>query len=165
MPENGPKTAKFVSKGSSMSVETKTAVTVAEMARMTGLSRARFYQLLGTAFPLPVYSVSTRRPFFNEEMQEVCLEVRRRNGGIDGKPILFYARRPLNAVTKARPPKLQTSKSSVPEDLIDGLRSLGLTVSRTQVEDAIKIVFPRGTIGTDQSEVVRGIFLHLKNKK
>ena len=165
MPENGPKTAKFVSKECFMSVETKTAVTVAEMARMTGLSRARFYQLLGSAFPHPVYSVSTRRPFFTEEMQEICLEVRRRNCGIDGKPILFYARRPMTTATKPRPPKLQTSKSSVPEDLIDGLRSLGLTVSRTQVEDAIKIVFPGGTIGTDQSEVVRGIFLHLKNKK
>ena len=30
-----------------MNVETKAAVTVAEMARMCGLSRARFYQLIG----------------------------------------------------------------------------------------------------------------------
>ena len=80
-----------------MSVEfhepTKAAVTVAEMARMVGLSRARFYQLLGTAFPFPVYDVSTRRPAYVEEQQRVCLEVRRRNCGIDGKPVLFYARR------------------------------------------------------------------------
>ena len=76
-----------------MSVEIKQAVTVSEMARMCGLSRARFYQLIGTAFPYPVYSVSTRRPFFDQELQKVCLEVRRRNCGIDGKPILFYSRR------------------------------------------------------------------------
>ena len=97
-----------------MSVETKVAVTVAEMARMVGLSRARFYQLLGSAFPLPVYDVSTRRPYFVEEMQRVCLEVRRRNCGIDGKPILFYCRRvPISASAK-RSPKITTTKTNVP---------------------------------------------------
>ena len=33
--------------------QTKAAVSVAEMARMVGLSRSRFYQLIGTAFPQP----------------------------------------------------------------------------------------------------------------
>ncbi len=41
----------------------KAAVTISEMARMCSLSRARFYQLIGSAFPFPVYSVSTHRPF------------------------------------------------------------------------------------------------------
>ena len=31
-----------------------------------------------------------RRPFYHEELQAVCLDVRRRNCGIDGKPVLFY---------------------------------------------------------------------------
>src|SRR6202521_3669747 len=75
-----------------MIVETKTAVTVAEMARMCGLSRARFYQLIGSAFPWPVYNVATKRPFFDEEAQRICLEVRRRNCGVDGKAILFYSK-------------------------------------------------------------------------
>ena len=68
-----------------MIVETKAAVTVAEMGRMCGLSRARFYQLIGATFPMPVYDVATRRPFYDEEAQKVCLEVRRRNCGIDGR--------------------------------------------------------------------------------
>ena len=34
-------------------VRTKAAVSVAEMAQMVGLSRARFYQLVGTTFPSP----------------------------------------------------------------------------------------------------------------
>ena len=38
----------------------KSAVSVAEMARMVGLSRSRFYQLVGTAFPHPLYDVATR---------------------------------------------------------------------------------------------------------
>ena len=60
---------------------------------MVGLSRARFYQLIGSAFPFPLYQIVTRRPFFDEDLQQVCLEVRRKNCGIDGKPIMFYARR------------------------------------------------------------------------
>jgi hypothetical protein len=145
-----------------MSVETKAAVTVAEMARMVGLSRARFYQLLGSAFPLPVYDVSTRRPYYVEEMQRVCLEVRRRNCGIDGKPILFYCRRLPIASGSKRPPKITTPKTNVPSDLLDGLRSLGLVVATAQVEAALKKVYPNGTHGIDPAEVVRSIFINLK---
>ena len=77
----------------SVQKETKAAVTVAEMARMCGLSRSRFYQLIGTAFPRPERQPQTGRPIYTEELQQVCLEVRRRNWGIDGKAVLFYARR------------------------------------------------------------------------
>ena len=105
------------------SPEIKEAVSVAEMARMVGLSRARFYQLIGTAFPNPVYYVSSRRPFYDQEAQRLCLEVRRRNCGIDGKPILFYARHAPKAVpTKRRVQNLNM-------ELLDGLRSLGLVAS------------------------------------
>src|SRR5438445_11373507 len=84
--------------------ETKSIVSVSQMAKMVGLSRARFYHLIGTAFPHPLYDVTTRRPVYSEEFQQVCLEVRRRNCGIDGKPVLFYARRPGTTVSvpKAR---------------------------------------------------------------
>src|SRR4051794_25107506 len=84
---------------------TKVAVTVAEMARMVGLSRSRFYQLIGTAFPQPERQPGTGRPIYTEAQQEVCLEVRRRNCGIDGKPILFYARRLGTAPSRPKPPK------------------------------------------------------------
>ena len=147
-----------------MPVELKAAVTVAEMARMCGLSRARFYQLIGTAFPFPVYDVSTRRPFYVEELQKLCLEVRRRNCGIDGKPVLFYARRGATTTAK-RPMKLTKVKSvasTVSAELLDGLRALGLIVTSAQVEAAIKEVFPSGTHGVVSSEVVRSVFIYLK---
>ena len=160
MPKNGPISIKFMSKGCPMSVQTKAAVTVAEMARMVGLSRARFYQLIGSAFPYPVYSVSTRRPFFAEEAQQVCLEVKRRNCGIDGKPILFYSRRVPTAVVK-RPAKVTVPKPNYNE-LLDGLRSLGLSVTTAQVESAVTKLFPTGTHGVDQAELVRSVFIHLQ---
>ena len=144
-----------------MDIFTKNAVSVAEMARMLGLSRARFYQLIGTAFPHPVYNVSTRRPFYDQEAQTLCLEVRRRNCGIDGKPILFYARRPVTITApKKRMPKVQNPNV----DLLEGLKGLGLVVTSAQVESALKILFPRGIEHVDPAEVVRSVFIHLQKK-
>src|ERR1043166_9731973 len=75
-----------------MKEETKAVVTVSEMARMVGLSRARFYQLQKAGvFPAPAYQAG--RPVYTEEQQQVCLEVRRKHRGVNGEPVLFYARR------------------------------------------------------------------------
>jgi hypothetical protein len=86
---------------------TKAAVTVAEMARMVGLSRARFYQLIQAGvFPEPERQADNSRPFFGENRQKECLEVRRRNYGVNGKAVLFYARRlrPVQSPPKPRTP-------------------------------------------------------------
>jgi hypothetical protein len=145
-------------------LQTKAIVTVAEMARMVGLSRARFYQLMqaGT-FPMPLYDVRTRRPIYNEELQEVCLEVRRRHCGIDGRPVLFYARG-HRLSTQARPAKANAKRPSH-TDLIDGLAGLGLTsVTAAQVEGALRALFPSGNAGDSQGDVLRAVFLHLKRQ-
>jgi hypothetical protein len=149
-----------------MTVETKTVVSVAEMARMVGLSRARFYQLVGSAFPHPVYNVSTRRPYYDELAQTTCLEVRRRNCGIDGRPIMFYARRLPTASPSSRPRKLPMSrKPNGHAELIEALRGLGLTkLSNDQVSQAIKEAFPGGIAEVDQSEVIRQVFVRIKRR-
>ena len=79
---------------------------------MVGLVAHRFYQLIGTTFPWPVYSVSTWRPLYDEKLQELCLEVRRRNCGIDGKPVLFYSRRPVTTVHVRQPKKRKPPKEN-----------------------------------------------------
>ena len=91
----------------------------------------------------------------------MCLEVRRRNCGIDGKPILFYARRP---VTAAMPRKRRPNVQNPNVGLLEGLKGLGLVVTSTQVESAIKELFPRGTDGVEPAEVVRSVFIHLQKK-
>jgi hypothetical protein len=146
---------------------TKAIVTVTEMARMVGLSRARFYQLIGSAFPWPIYDISTRRPHFTEEMQAVCLEVRRRNCGVDGKPVMFYARRwsSPSKVVSPRPTKLpSTPKVDNYAELVDAVRSLGLMTTSAQVSEAVKELFPMGTASLDQGEVIRSVFVHLKRR-
>ena len=151
-----------------MNVEmmTKTVVSVSEMARMVGLSRARFYQLQGTKFPRPVYDVVTRRPAYTEELQLICLEVRRRNCGIDGKPILFYARRQGTVVSTTKPVrKPNQPKKSQYVEIVEGVKSLGLTsATAAQVEAVVSQRYKKGIDGVDLGEVIRTVFLDLKRQ-
>ncbi len=142
-------------------IETKTVVTVSEMARMCGLSRSRFYQLSGSAFPAPLMD-KKKRPFYSEELQAVCLEVRRRNCGIDGKPILFYCRRSPVAMSARK--KTPTPKTNGHAELVDGVKALGLAATPLQIDASLKTLFPGGTHGHEQGEVVRRVFIQLKTK-
>jgi len=141
----------------------KSIASVSEMARMVGLSRQRFHQLRGTTFPEPDYDPETKRPFYNEAKQEVCLEVRQRNCGVDGKPILFYARRnDVGVVRKKRnpTPKIKNGKH---DHIVESLKALGLqSVTSAQVDEAVKKTFPDGIKEVDDAEIVRSVFLHLQ---
>ena len=146
-----------------MNDQTKSIVSVSEMARMVGLSRQRFHQLRGTTFPEPDYHEETKRPYYDEEKQSICLSVRQRNCGVDGKPILFYARR--NDVGVPRKAKKPTTKPKVNKHarIVEGLRALGLqSATSSKVDAVVKKLFPNGTKTVDDAEVVRVIFLHLQ---
>lgn len=143
----------------------KTAVSITEMARAVGLSRARFYQLIrrGT-FPPPDKEPVTGRPCYFEEGQRRCLEVRRRNCGIDGKPILFYSRRRDFGTkkTKQPKPKIEVANGDV-KTLLDGLNALGLTTATAaQVEAVTQQLYPNGTEGVEQGQVLKAVFLEIR---
>jgi hypothetical protein len=145
-----------------MSNDLRAVVTVSEMARMVGLSRARFYQLQKAGvFPPPVYQAG--RPVYTAEMQEVCLEVRRKNRGINGQPVLFYTRRrPIAPSKRQKQADQLPAKNKDIAALLDGLNALGLTTATAaQVLKVTEELFPQGT-GLDQAEVLRAVFLHLK---
>lgn len=149
----------------SENIVTKSAVSVTEMARMVGLSRARFYQLVkrGT-FPSSDQDQQTSRPCYLEEKQRQILDARRRNCGVDGKPILFYSRRrDLGLAKTQRPPKTQ-SKNKQFTELVDGLAALNVTTTIGQVEPVVKELFPQGTDGMDPGEVIRAVFLRIRRQ-
>jgi hypothetical protein len=148
-----------------MSGQMKAIVTVSEMARMVGLSRARFYQLQKAGvFPAPTYQAG--RPVYTEDQQGVCLEVRRKNRGVNGQPVLFYARRrPIAPSKRKRRADPLPARNRDIAALLDGLNALGLTTATAaQVVEVTKQVFPQGTTGIDQAEVLRVVFLHLRRQ-
>jgi len=149
----------------------KTCVSVAEMSRMTGLSRARFYQLHRVGvFPSPKHDPATGRPFYDEEQQNICLDVRRRNCGVNGKTVLFYA--PRNQITIARPQNSRPMRTmarrspSQPKHhaLISALAALGISATAVEVGSSLAELFPTGVGDTDESAVLRQVFLHLRRK-
>jgi hypothetical protein len=139
-----------------------------QVAAAVGLSRQRFHQLVQEGvFPPPVYDITTRRPYYTEEMQKLCMAVREKNIGVNGRVVLFYAARrsglPKKQISRhgsrspTRPPKH--------DGMIDGLRGLGLTtISEQQVEAAVKELYPNGTTGVGEAEVLRTIFVHLMRR-
>jgi hypothetical protein len=152
---------------SSMKEVEKTAVSVSEMARNVGLSRARFYQLIGEGvFPKPEYEPSTKRPFYNEDSQKVCFQVKRRNVGINGKVVIFYAARRSFVPQVKRQAVPKPKQKCTPEfvDLIDSLACLGVSATSQQVEVAVKQCFPDGVQAQASGEVVRAVFLFLKRQ-
>lgn len=137
---------------------------------MVGLSRQRFMQLVKDGvFPQPLRDETTGRPYFTDEMQTVCLDVRKRNVGINGKVVMFYARRsgataPSRAKT-VKPTKPKSGTTDRHADIVAGLHGLGLTSATSeQVTTAVAELFPQRTMNADQGEVIRAVFLHLRGK-
>lgn len=148
--------------------DSQSIVNVSQMARMVGLSRQRFWQLATEGvFLMPVYDIRTRRPFFDQPMQETNLKIRQTNYGLNNRPILFYSRRPSVELETAQP-KSKRSNESKPapkyRSLIDGLKQLGMmSVTSTQVEKAIQNLYPTG-LPSEEGEVLRTIFVELMRR-
>jgi hypothetical protein len=94
------------------------------------------------------------------------LEVRRKNRGINGEPVLFYARRRgiESAKHKRRADPLPAKNKDITA-LLDGLNALGLTTATAaQVVEVTEQLFPQGTTGIDQAGVLRAVFLRVKRR-
>lgn len=150
-----------------MTADSRSIVNVSQMARMVGLSRQRFWQLACEGvFLMPIYDIRTKRPFYDEKMQETNLRVRQMNFGLNNRPILFYARRPSDPRTnETTPTRAKVAKPTLKhESLIDGLKQLGIaSVTSAQVESAITALYPVGQ-PSDEGEVLRTIFVHLMRR-
>ena len=143
----------------------KAALSVTEMARLVGLSRNYFFTLCKKGvFPMPVYSLSNRRPFFSIEVQQECLRVRATNIGANGAYVMFYP--PRNKQPDA-PATVTSQKGKATEravQLTTALRQLGLVVTPLEVDAAMAEVYPEGP-PTEDGPVVRALFLHWKRTK
>jgi hypothetical protein len=136
------------------------AVSVSDMARMIHLSRTRFYQLMGTTFPLPQRD-SLGRPFFDRDQQEQILAARRRNVGLDGKPILFRLPRstPGSSRIRKQPPAQDHT------EIVVAVRALGIEQANSKhIGHAIATLFPDGQLPPDRGDLIRQVFLFLNRQ-
>jgi hypothetical protein len=142
-------------------------VTVRRMAELCQLSRSRFYDLVDSGvFPKPVQHPSSKRPMFDRQLQDKCLEIRRTGIGANGIPVLFNRKPKRTAPTKIkadRPVKLKPDPAI--ESLLDALKGLGLTPTPQVVMEAITDLYPTGIAGLDQGDVIRNTFLYLQGKR
>jgi len=142
----------------------KSVVTVSEMADLCQLSRSRFYDLIeASVFPKPVLHPSSKRPMYDRDMQEKCLEIRESGIGANGQPVLFN-RKPKKG--SLLPPRRKAGEKKPDHaDLLDALKGLGLTTTAQAINEAVAALYPNGLTGIDQGDVVRKVFLHLQAKK
>lgn len=144
---------------------TKAAISVTEMARLVGMSRNHFFTLCKKGvFPMPVYALSNRRPFFDIDAQQECLRVRASNIGANGQYVMFYPPRNKqpDSPTEASSRKVKPTERAV--ELAKALKHLGLAVTPQQVDAAVAEVYPDGPPSED-GVVVRALFLHWKRPK
>ena len=147
----------------------KEVVTVTEMARMCGLSRARFYQLIGEGiFPAASRNQQTGRPFFSRDQQERCLLIRRTNRGANQKAVMFYGlrveslsppprkRKPLS---KRKPSSKQKQRDPTITELRHGLTQLGVANTTDEdVRQALATAYPDGHRAVESTELLRAVF-------
>ena len=156
---------------------TKAIVTVAQMARMCGLSRSRFYMLVKDGImPQPSRNPETQRPFYSREQQEQCLLVRQTNCGVNGRPVFFYGHRLATAPVSASPVKKRAGQPhakasrAAPSDLIieelrHGLEQLGLAdVPAEKVRRVLAETHPDGHKGVLTATLLMAVFQRLRRQ-
>ena len=132
----------------------KAVASVSAVCRQLGMSRSQFYLHVSRGtFHTPLRLSSNQRPYFTASMVEDILKARETGIGVNNEYVLFYERRPMQEPAGAKDHSM----------LIQGLERLGLTgVTVHQVEAAFAVCFPKGGQGTNESDVLRTVFRHLK---
>jgi len=142
---------------------TRAVVSVVEMSSMVGLSKSRFYALIQSGiFPTPVRHAACKRPIFDLESQQKCLDIRRTGIGANGQPVLFNRKRKTTS-KKARQSRQEPAGNH--GEMVEALKSLGLTTTAGAIQDALAELFPDGCEGMDEGEVIRRVFLRLQARK
>lgn len=133
----------------------KAVVSVSAVCRQLGMSRSQFYfHVRRGTFHTPMRLPSNQRPYFTASMVEDIRKARETGVGVNGEYVLFYER---------AEPATQAAAKQDYSSLLEGLRTLGLsTISNDQTAAAVAACFPNGTIGQDESNVLRTVFRHLK---
>ena len=137
----------------------KQIVSIKEISKMVQLSRARFYQLLQSGFfPKPLYDERSKRPYYDINLQQKCLECRQSGIGVDGSFMLFYSPRKKETTPRKNGKKIEPQI----KEMTDTLKQMGLDVSIEQVQQGLSELYPDGFDNGDIGVVIRDLFRYFK---
>ena len=150
-------------------------MTVSAHIRQLGLSRARFYVLMGNGFFIPpVYLLVNRRPVYTPEMAEKnALAKAVGIGVVSGEARVFYQpRRDRPSTDTAGPRRSRRSLSPGRRSqndigsIVAALGSLGLQgVEEDVVAQIITDLFPEGTGNVENGDVIRAVFRRVRQQQ
>ena len=146
----------------------RAAYSVTETAKMCGLSRARFYDLIRDGvMPWPTYCIFTRKPMYLADAAAMCVRVRETNTGIDGRYVIFYARREQamgNAsAPAARPAQRPAPIDTLTQEMVETLRAMGVRQGQAEVVAAITARCPSGVTEMSFETDLRAVFDRLRS--
>jgi len=124
------------------------------------LSRAQFYNLQKDCiFPPPLKDERTGRSYFDEELKDLCLQVKSTGMSYDGqKHHLFYE--PRKCPGKSRK---KTNGENNYSAIIETLKNMGISDIKIQdVISGVKILFPNEI--PDEGILLRELFKYFKNR-
>jgi len=147
-------------------------MSVTEMSERLGMSRSNLYTLIdrGVFLP-PIYLTSNRQPIYSRSVAERNLLVRNTGLAINGQPIKFYRRRGVHGSSQNHRTtnrsngqrRTRTRPGSILPTLVADLKSLGLsTVTEDAATAALTELFPGGTDGVAEGDVIRAIYRRLR---
>jgi len=148
--------------------QTPAAITVSQMAEMCEVSRSRWYELVDAGvFPAPVVLLSIKRPVYDRNLIQKCLEIKETGISLGGWPVVWNRKRTKTSPTKqkATPPAKGRTADPLIEPIFDAVKALGLTTTMQAVTDAVAANYPTGIADQGQGDVIRKTFLYLQGKR
>ncbi len=128
-------------------------ISVKLMAKKLLFSRSHFYALIKKQiFPRP--SMVNGRPMYLPDGQKACLEIRRTGVAASGAYVYFNEK--LSKGTAKKPTKKFDS-------LIESLQGLGLEANASQIEAAVKDLYPNEKPDLESPNVIKAVFLRLRS--
>jgi hypothetical protein len=147
----------------------KAVYSVTEVAALVGISRARFYDLVKDGvMPYPVHCIRTRRPLYVADTAAICVRVRKSNIGIDGRYVIFYARREqtkTNSAPALQPPDRPSPPDPLLRDMIETLRAMHVQADDAELTVAITQQCPDGVKEETFEADLRTIFDRCRNRQ
>ncbi len=135
---------------------------ISAICRLLKLSRGQFYNLQKKGiFPPSLKDERTGRSYFNEELKNICIEIKKTGVGYNQQYHLFYETR--------KKPTVRKHNNNIEDkysDIIEMLKQMGLSgIFNEDISSALSQIYSDSNIPEDEGILVSELFKYFKNNK